>query len=212
MTFTGFNKDDFDVFHIPGLESRMEALRTQIQPKFHQLGEIFAPVHSLHLGDPFYVHVAKHARRTVNPPSDSWVAWSPQRRGYKNMPHFQLGLWDTHLFIWFAIIYEVPNKAELGAQLAQDTARWINEIPSHFVWSIDHTKKEVLPHQDLTKAKLQHHLERLQQVKKAELLCGMQIPNHDPILQDGEQLIAYLEEQFQYLYPLYQATRLIPMG
>ena len=33
------------------------------------------------------------------------------------MPHFQIGLWETHMFIWFAVIYEAPNKVEIGKQL-----------------------------------------------------------------------------------------------
>ena len=38
------------------------------------------------------MHVAKHARRSVNPPIDTWVAFAPNKRGYKMLPHFQIGL------------------------------------------------------------------------------------------------------------------------
>ena len=54
--------------------------------------------------------MAKHARRTVNPPKDSWVAFAPYKRGYKSLPHFQIGLWRTHLFIVLVIIYEALKK------------------------------------------------------------------------------------------------------
>jgi uncharacterized protein YktB (UPF0637 family) len=88
-----WNKDDFDVFSIEGLDNRMEALQNQIQPKFQKLGTHFADRLSAHGTDEFFPHVAKHARRTVNPPKDSWVAFAPAKRGYKALPHFQVGLW-----------------------------------------------------------------------------------------------------------------------
>ena len=37
----------------------------------------------------FYPHVAKHARRSVNPPKDTWVAFATSKRGYKMLPHFK---------------------------------------------------------------------------------------------------------------------------
>jgi hypothetical protein len=36
----------------------------------------------------------------------SKLAFANSKRGYKKLPHFQIGLWDTHMFVWFAIIYE----------------------------------------------------------------------------------------------------------
>ena len=43
-------------------------------------------------GRPVYVHVAKHARRTVNPPPETWAAFSHEARGYKKTPHFALAV------------------------------------------------------------------------------------------------------------------------
>ncbi|MFB5932603.1 MULTISPECIES: DUF1054 family protein [Bacillaceae] len=37
------------------------------------------------------------------------------------MPHFQIGLWETHMFIWYAVIYEAPNKMEIGKHLERQT-------------------------------------------------------------------------------------------
>lgn len=93
---------DFNVFKIDGLEQRMNALNDHVRPKFHQLGDDFATYFSSQLGEEFFPHVAKHARRTVNPPQDSWVAFAPYKRGYKSLPHFQIGLWHSHLFIVLA--------------------------------------------------------------------------------------------------------------
>ncbi len=114
MAFTGFTSEDFDVFLIDGLEARMDALKSTIRPKLEFLGQYFAPLLTTLTSDEMFVHVAKHARRTINPPMDTWVAFANNPRGYKMLPHFQIGLWKTHLFIWFAVIYESPQKAEVG--------------------------------------------------------------------------------------------------
>ena len=91
MEFGGFTNEDFDVFLIDGLEARMDALKTTIRPKLEQLGAYYAPSLSALTGDEMFVHVAKHARRTINPPKDTWVAFANNPRGYKMLPHFQIG-------------------------------------------------------------------------------------------------------------------------
>lgn len=91
----------------------MEGIKELIRPKLETLGQHFAPSLSLATGEEMFYHVAKHARRTVNPPKDTWVAWAGDKRGYKKHPHFQVGLWGTHLFVWYAVIYESPFKEEI---------------------------------------------------------------------------------------------------
>ena len=117
-----WDDNDFDLFLIDGLENRMTALQTLVQPKFEMLGRHFSDRLSAHGTNEFFPHVAKHARRTVNPPTDSWVAFAPSKRGYKALPHFQIGLWETHLFIIIAVIYENPDKKGIAERLVQKTS------------------------------------------------------------------------------------------
>ncbi|WP_374110577.1 DUF1054 family protein [Neobacillus cucumis] len=37
------------------------------------MGEYFAPLLSSLTEDEMFVHVAKNARRTINPPKDTWI-------------------------------------------------------------------------------------------------------------------------------------------
>lgn len=67
-TITAFQQEDFDVFAIDGLDQRMEAIKGIIRPKLEALGQHFAPALSVATGSEMFFHVAKHARRTVNPP------------------------------------------------------------------------------------------------------------------------------------------------
>lgn len=109
MTLQTFKSTDFEVFTVDGLEERMSAIKTNIHPKLEVLGEQFAAYLSKQTDENF-LSCSKHARRKVNPPNDTWVAFSTNKRGYKMLPHFQIGLWGTHAFIYFGLIYECPQK------------------------------------------------------------------------------------------------------
>lgn len=201
-----FGQEDFDVFAIKGLEPRMEALIRLIRPKLHLLGERLAPSLSVLCQEEMFAHVAKHARRTINPPNDTWVAFAPNKRGYKAHPHFQIGLFQSHLFIQFAIIYECRNK-QLFAQQALDKLDELRQtVPGHYVWSGDHMVAGGTPHQEMSREALHSLIARLQHVKAAEVLCGLELDRHDPLLQDGERLIAVIEQTFETLLPLYRLS------
>lgn len=204
MEFNGFTNEDFDVFLIDGLEPRMEALKERIRPKLEALGDYFSPILTTLTSDEMFVHVAKHARRTINPPKDTWVALANNPRGYKMLPHFQIGLWNTHLFIWFAIIYEAPNKQEFGARLTKKITKIYKETPKDFVWSVDHMKPETVQHGTLKKPELQIFFDKLQTVKKAELLCGYTIDQEAVIQMSSNDLLHKIEEVFQTVAPLYK--------
>ncbi|WP_400163148.1 YktB family protein [Brevibacillus sp. TJ4] len=204
--FPGFSQEDFDVFAIDGLDQRMDAIKTIIRPKLEALGQHFSPVLSVACGNEMFVHVAKHARRTVNPPDDTWVAWAADKRGYKKHPHFQVGLWGTHLFVWFAVIYESPAKGQVSEALRTHLDDILSFVPDHFRWSPDHMQPESTPQAELGRAGVEKLIDRLAQVKKAEILCGINIDRNDPILADGEALLARLEETFSVLTRLYRLS------
>ncbi|MCC3372943.1 YktB family protein [Cohnella sp. REN36] len=204
--FTGFADADFDALTTPGLEGRMEAIIGRVRPKLHMLGEALAPAVSELSGEPMYAHVAKHARRSVNPPDDTWVAWSRHPRGYKAHPHFQIGLWSTHLFIQFAIIYESPNKTVFAERAAAELASVRSAVPAEYVWSKDHMQPEGTPHRSLSDEELTAWLARLKTVKAAEVTCGLHIPRTDPLLADGSALLGKAQEVFRTLKPLYKLS------
>ncbi|WP_226578368.1 YktB family protein [Halobacillus litoralis] len=206
-TFNGFTQEDFDVFSIPGLENRMEALRDRLSPKLEAIAAELAPDVTAMTGDEMYVHVAKHARRKTNPPNDTWAALASNKRGYKKLPHFQVGLWETHVFIWFAVIYESPIKQDFAYKLEQKKSEILSSLPEDFVWSVDHTKPEAIPHSDVDGDKFSSMTERLKSVKKAEILCGRQLTRGDERLKDPEAFINFCRETFQTLEPFYRYTK-----
>ena len=198
-----FTEEDFSVFTIPGLDARMEALKATVRPKLETLGARLAPALSVQCGEEMFAHVAKHARRTINPPQDTWVAWAANKRGYKMLPHFQVGMWETHLFVWFAVIYESPVKPGFGTRLADEAETIHTLVPDSYVWSFDHTKPDTVSHTSMNETKIREAAERLARVKKSELLCGITIDKDQVLQLDEQTLLARIEETFRTVQPLY---------
>jgi uncharacterized protein YktB (UPF0637 family) len=208
MSQSGFTEQDFDLMLRPGLESRMHGIREQIQPKFNRLANHLATfLNEEHTDAPFYPHIARHARRTVNPPDSTWLALAQDKRGYKKYPHFQFGIWSNHLFFWLAVIEEYPDKKRFGEALLGCVPEIIHSTPSYFSWSADHMKDESMTHQDLTEQQLKQLFLRLTKIKKAELLCGVIISKQEAITKTENELTSYLEKQVTRLLPLYKLAR-----
>lgn len=199
MTFQGFEQKDFDTFSIDGLDARMEAIQNRIQPKFKEIGSELTDHLSLMLGNEVYLHIARHARRTVNPPNDTWLAIADNKRGYKKHPHFQVGLFDSHVFIWLALIYELDHKKSI-AEAFIDSFEEIKSLPDHYVVSLDHMKKDAIPMADLELKDVQ----RFRDVKKCEFLIGQHLLPDDERTKDGDKFLETAKETFESLIPLYQ--------
>lgn len=206
MTFSGFNDNDFDVFQVPGLEPRMELLIERVRPKLETIGAELAPYLTELCGEEMFVHVAKHARRTVNPPIDTWVAWASSKRGYKALPHFEVGLFGTHLFVIFAIIYESPNKAAFAEGLERQLREVRRFMPQGYYWSMDHMSPTGTLQQDMQDEDYDKIITKLKTVKKAEVMCGLRIERNDPLAADGEKLLETVRQTFKTLLPLYKMS------
>ncbi|OCT17032.1 hypothetical protein A8709_23875 [Paenibacillus pectinilyticus] len=204
MSFTGFTQHDFDTFSIEGLDGRMVAIRERIQPKFKALGDVLAADLSVQSGTEMFLHIAKHLRRKINPPVDTWMAICPYKRGYKQVPHFQVGLFDDRVFIWLALIYELPNKGNIATTYMNNLDHIQAEIPADFLLSFDHMKKDATPVSELNADGWHEALTRFRDVKKAELLIGRNLRFDDPILTNPAALEQLIEQTFQKLLPLYK--------
>lgn len=208
MNFQGFEQADFDSFVIDGLEPRMEAIRSRIQPKFKALGADLLNYVSALSGEEMYVHIAQHARRKVNPPIDTWMAFSSSKRGYKALPHFQIGLFDDIVFIWLAMVYELPNKQAIAEKFLGSFNKVTKLVPKHFSISQDHMNKNAaVVVGDLSKDELKQTITRFRDVKSAELLIGRNIASNDPVLRDGERFVELVQETLQPLSELLKYTR-----
>ncbi|WP_440895177.1 YktB family protein [Amphibacillus sp. Q70] len=199
MIMPKFTNQDFDTFHLEGLSNRMTAIQEHIQPKFKTIGIELTDYLAGKLGNEMYLHIAKHARRTVNPPKDTWLAIADNKRGYKKHPHFQVGLFDDRLFIWLAFIYELPEKKKIAQEFLNQIDIF-EQLTDDFIISFNHMEKDSIPINELTSQNIQ----RFRDVKKAELLIGKYIFKENATQLSGHELMDLIKESYDQLIPLYQ--------
>ncbi|MCY0875255.1 MAG: DUF1054 family protein, partial [Firmicutes bacterium] len=164
------------------------------------------PVISQAVGVPMYAHVARHARRKTNPPNDSWVAFSQDPRGYKKWPTFMVGLWQTHVYVQFGVIYESAQKAVLGqAVQTLDLAQLREKLPVGTRVYGDYMVPGGNSLAALSDEQLRALAQRVQEVKKADLLFGVEWPRETVLAMSPNAFEANLIErcrQLAVLYPL----------
>jgi len=123
MKITPFVPTDFRVFDLPGFAERMARLRAEVRPKLEILGQALAGPLTRATGRELFPHVARHARRTVNPPDDTWVAFGPDRRGYKKAAHFKIAVSRHGVRFLFEIGPEHAAKPAFARAWAREAAR-----------------------------------------------------------------------------------------
>ncbi|MDI1744347.1 DUF1054 family protein, partial [Staphylococcus aureus] len=155
-------------------------------------------------GETFYPHVAKHARRSVNPPKDTWVAFATNKRGYKMLPHFQIGMFEDQLFVMFGIMHEAKDKAT-RAKVFERKFKAIQQLPDDYRVCLDHMKPDKPFIKDLTDDDLIEAIQRAINVKKGEFFIARAITPQDKRLKSDKAFIAFLEETFDQFLPFYSA-------
>ncbi|MGG5317584.1 DUF1054 domain-containing protein [Enterococcus sp. AZ072] len=196
-----FSEESFKVFEIDGLENRMTAIRSEIQPVFQELNEYFQEKLSPIAGEEFFIHIAQHRRRTTNAPENTWSALSCKKRGYKMEPHFQLGIWPEYVFMWLSCIDQPKNEQAIAEKML-DNLQLFSELSSDFKVSGDHTKVEV---QDLSTETVEKLLIRFRDVKKGEFQIGRIISKDSSLWKNPAKAKSYMLETYQQVMPIYQA-------
>jgi uncharacterized protein YktB (UPF0637 family) len=123
MPSTAFGRADFKVFELTGFPERMSEIRARIRPKLETLGQRLLPEVGRAIGTEVFAHVARHARRTVNPPGDTWVAFAPDRRGYKKHCHFKVALSRNAVRFLFEVGPEHDDKKRWAAAWKKNAPR-----------------------------------------------------------------------------------------
>lgn len=117
MPTLGFRPRDFEVFAVEDFSARMELIYRHIRPRLLKLGAELAPELSRKLHMEFFPHVAKHARRSVNPPPETWAAFGPSPKGYKRYGYLALCISRAGLHARAVVKTEADHREEIGARL-----------------------------------------------------------------------------------------------
>jgi len=192
-----FKDSDFKVFEDPTLEGRMDKIRSVIDPTFEEFAEAALPILKED-GQVWYAHVAKHIMRKTNPVDNTWVAFAPNKRGYKMMPHFEMGMWEDHIYLYLAVEENMkPKQTDEIVPKLRAIADKVAKLPAEYVLSQQHMINANVPLSEYAAT-----LARFEKVKTAEVLIGVRIDRGDerfgtPDMQN------YLLEVLKTLLPIY---------
>ncbi|HEX4211508.1 MAG TPA: DUF1054 family protein [Candidatus Binataceae bacterium] len=124
----GFTAVDFDVFKVEGFSERMQQIYEHVRPKLIRLGDELAPELARRLHMEFFPHVAKHARRSVNPPPETWAAFGPSPKGYKRYGYLALCISGAGVHARAVVKAEADNRPEIGQKIAARTSQLIKDF------------------------------------------------------------------------------------
>lgn len=202
QNFRGFAAADFDIFAIPGFDERLTALREQVRPQLLALGAALAPALSNASGLPFFPHAAQHARRTTNPPDDTWAALAPSQRGYQRHAHFAIGLQLSGAYVRIVLKAGSDDKKTASAAIARLGRDLVADLPSGCFWyDSDHpvtgTRIEHVTDPDLMLTAA-----RLEQRKTAAVAVGFELTRDEA---SGARFLDAALARCLDLLPLYRA-------
>src|SRR6202046_1235637 len=123
MAGLGFTPSDFAVFRIEGFSARMQEIYARVRPKLVRLGDELAPELTRKLHLEFFPHVARHARRTANPPPETWAAFGPSPRGYKRYGYLALCISGAGLHARIVVKAEADQRTEMARGLKREADR-----------------------------------------------------------------------------------------
>jgi uncharacterized protein YktB (UPF0637 family) len=203
MAMIAFARDDFEVFGIPTFAERMQAIKERIQPKLSALGKQLQPALRELVQDEIYPHVAKHARRTVNPPPETWVAFGPSPRGYKKFGHFGLVVSRGGLHTRIVVKDEAESRPHVAKLLMDRASALAKLFADHALarydrWDYTGLPEPVKPTADFWKGVAE---------TLAKKTGGLDVGLGWPVDQVAKLSERQLLEAFELLSPLYEITR-----
>lgn len=210
MDFTGWKQEDFDVFHLDGFDERMAGIRERILPKLDAIGRDLVSLLLPETGLEWYYHVAKHMRRSVHPPADTWVALNRIKRGYKATVHFGVGISARGSNVCLVVKPEcVERRAfasaidrEIGVirpLLAASGNLYIGDVPNAAL-------EDLMPARVATIEDWLKRAEWLRNRKQYEFEMGCRMSPERAIGAGGDGVVQASLESIREMLPLYQAA------
>jgi hypothetical protein len=117
MATLGFIRRDFEVFAVDGFSARLEKIYERLRPRLARLGDELTPDLSRKLRAKVFPHVAKHLRRSANPPAETWTAWGPSASGYMRYPYLALCISGAGIHARAVVQAEAAHRVEMGRML-----------------------------------------------------------------------------------------------
>ncbi len=207
MAFTGFTASDFKILDLKGFQPRMAAIRAQIRPKLEALGADLLPDISRLTGGEAFAHVAKHARRTVNPPDDTWVAFGPDKRGYKKHCHLKVAISRRCVRFLFEAGPEYADKKKwVGAwkRQAGRLAPALKKAKGLAWFKNEHDEEPAAVLADLTSEEIARLGDELTRTRDGQFVLGRLVAESDATKWGSDEYRKAAVATFEALAPLYR--------
>jgi len=207
MPSSTFGAADFKVFDVDGFRARMREIRARIRPKLETLGGRLAPELQRTTGESTFAHVARHARRTVNPPDDTWVAFAGDARGYKKHCHFKLAVSGHGVRFLFEVGPEYADKKRWAAawkKNAPKLAPVLRRMKGLAWFKNEHDDDPAAPLGDLSTEQLTELADELMRTRDGQLVFGRAVPAAEAGRWTEAQYRVAALETFRALAPLYR--------
>ncbi len=144
-----FTPDDFQIFHSGEFNRQISTMRAQVTPKLEAWGAALTDPVSELIGEPMYAHVAKHLRRRTTPPPETWLAFSPNKRGYKKDPVISLVVSRYGLQARVMLKHEGYERRSLLPTLlplqARSLSEYLGRVTLRDFYGLDFTAKLPTP-------------------------------------------------------------------
>lgn len=202
-----FGAADFQVFELRGFQERMAEIRRRVRPKLEVLGERLAPELKRSTGEPVFPHVARHARRTVNPPEDTWVAFAGDPRGYKKHPHFKLAISRNAVRFLFEVGPEHADKKGWAAAWKRAIPKLgpvLRRLPGLQWFKNEHDEQPAAALGDLGQEDLLRLGDELTRTRDGQLVLGRVVPAAEAMKWPEARVRSAALETFRALAPLYR--------
>jgi uncharacterized protein YktB (UPF0637 family) len=203
MARVGFSAADFAVFKVEDFNERMAQLYAAVRPRLLRLGDELAPALARKLHLEFFPHVAKHARRTVNPPPETWCAFGPSARGYKRYPYLGLCISSAGLHARVVVKSEADNRPGMATVLRRKAGELARALDGTMVARYDNWNFNALPAAVRADEALWQQLADALDKKTGGIDIGVGWRMREALRLDRDELL----EGFRELAPVYQACR-----
>jgi uncharacterized protein YktB (UPF0637 family) len=207
MASATFGSADFKVFDVKGFRPRMGEIRARIRPKLETLGKSLAPAVARSVGGDTYAHVAKHARRTVNPPDDTWVAFAPDKHGYKKHCHFKVAISRHCVRFLFEIGPEHADKKRWAAAWKKNAGKLspvLRRVKDLAWFKNEHDETPVAALGDMTPEALAELADEIVRKRDGQLVLGRAVTAEEASRWNEAQYRQAALDTFRALIPLYR--------
>ena len=207
MPSSTFGAADFKIFEVNGFQARMSKIRERLRPKLETLGNRLAPELQRTTGEATYAHVARHARRTVNPPDDTWVAFAGDARGYKKHCHFKVAVSGHGVRFLFEVGPEHADKKRWAAAWKKNAPKLgavLRRVKGLAWFKNEHDNDPAAPLGDLSAEQMGALADELLRTRDGQLVFGRVVPAVEAERWTEAQYRAAALETFRALAPLYR--------